>query len=211
MAKAPDGILGPAYGSLGNFTFYKLNGQSIVRKKGTFTDKPTAAQLSARGSMKIMMNFLTRIKPFLKMGYINLSRGTLKSYFNMAMSYNLKHAIKPEADCYVIDYAKVMLSEGSIALVDEAEVTLSAVGLTFNWQADSTLNWTSQNDQAMMMAYFPEEDTGIFETSGAKKVVGQGVLPIPASLLVKRMEIYLAFIADDRCTVSNSQYLGRIN
>ncbi|MGN7205125.1 DUF6266 family protein [Pedobacter sp. SAFR-022] len=211
MAKAPDGILGPANGSVGNFTFYELNGQTVVRKKATFKDKPTAAQLSARGSMKTLMNFLTRIKPMLKAGYINQSRGTVRSYFNLAMSYNLRHALKLEEGSYVIDYTKVRLSEGSSPAAEEAAVSLNPTGLTFSWQADATLGWSIQHDQAMMMAYFPDEESGIYQTSGARRMAGQDVLPLPASFLNKRMEVYLGFVSDDRLAVSTSQYLGRIN
>jgi hypothetical protein len=46
----------------------------------------------------------------------------------------------------------------------------------------------------MMMAYFPED-----------------LLPLPTSILDKRMELYMAFIADDRLSVSDSVYLGRLN
>jgi len=211
MAKAPDGILGSANGSVGNFIFYELNGQTVVRKKATFKDKPSAAQLNARGSMKTLMNLFTRIKPFIKMGYINQSRGTVKSYFNLAMSYNLKQAMKQEDVGYVIDYTKLKLSEGTIKLAEQATVALNASGLLFNWYVDPKLNWTSQNDQAMMMAYFPEENTGIYQTSGARRMTGKDILPLPGSYLDKQMEVYLAFVSDDRLSVSDSQYLGSIN
>lgn len=211
MAKSPNGILGPVHGSVGNFTFYQLNGQSIVRRKAKYTDKPSAAQLDSRGSMKTLMNFLTRIKPFIKVGYMNQSRGTKQSYFNLAMSYNLKQAMKLEPQGFVIDYIKFKLSVGKLELAEQATVELKENDLLFKWYTDPKLSWTSQNDQVMMMAYFPEEDTGIYQTSGAKRMTGQDVLSLPASYLGKRMEVYLAFVADDQCAVSDSQYLGRIN
>lgn len=211
MAKSPDGIFGPVHGSLGNFTFYRLNGQSIVRRKAKYTDKPSAAQLHSRESMKTLMNFLTHIKPFIKFGYMNQSRGTNQSYFNLAMSYNLKQAMKLELHGFAIDYTKVKLSAGNLEFADQATVALKESGLLFHWHTDPKLSWSSQNDQVMMMAYFPDEDTGIYQTSGAKRMTGQDVLSLPASYLEKRMEVYLAFVSDDRCAVSDSQYLGRIN
>lgn len=211
MAKAPDGILSPVSGSVGKFTFYKLNGQAIVRKKASYIDKPTSAQLRTRQSMKILMNFLTRVKPFIKAGFTNQSRGTVRSYFNTAMSYNLRHAMKLENDEYAIHFPSVQLSEGTALPAREAKATLTAEGLTFSWLTDPMLNWITQNDQVMMMAYFPEEESGIFQTSGARRKLGQDTLPLPKSLLDKRMEVYLAFISDDRSSVSTSQYLGQIN
>jgi hypothetical protein len=63
----------------------------------------------------------------------------------------------------------------------------------------------------MMMAYFPEEESAFYQTSGARRIAGQDLLPLPASVLDKRMELYIAFVADDRLSVSDSVYLGRIN
>jgi hypothetical protein len=211
MAKAPHGPLGPAYGSVGNFTFYELNGQAIVRKKAEFIDKPSDAQLLVRSGMKAVMQFFSRIKPFLKTGFINESRGTPQSYFNVATSYNRRYAVKVEGDRFVMDYSAVRLSQGNAAPVKDATADLTSSGLTFSWFVDETLDWRSQNDQVMMMAYFPEEESAFYQTSGARRIAGQDLLPLPASVLDKRMELYIAFVADDRLSVSDSVYLGRIN
>jgi hypothetical protein len=211
MAKAPHGPLGPAYGSVGNFTFYELNGQAIVRKKANFIDKPSDPQLLVRSGMKAVMQFFSRIKPFLKTGFINESRGTPQSYFNVATSYNRRYAVKVEGDRFVMDYPAVRLSQGNAAPVKDATAELTSSGLKFRWFADETLDWRSQNDQVMMMAYFPEEESAFYQTSGARRIAGQDLLPLPASVLDKRMELYIAFVADDRLSVSHSVYLGRIN
>lgn len=211
MAKAPHGPLGPAYGSVGNFTFYELNGQAVVRKKANFIDKPSDAQLLVRSGMKAVMEFFSRIKPFLKTGFINESRGTPQSYFNVATSYNRRYAVKVEGDRFVMDYSAVKLSQGNAAPVKDATAELTSSGLTFSWFVDETLDWRSQNDQVMMMAYFPEEESAFYQTSGARRIAGQDLLPLPASVLDKRMELYIAFVADDRLSVSDSVYLGRIN
>lgn len=211
MAKAPHGPLGPAYGSVGNFTFYELNGQAVVRKKANFIDKPSDAQLLVRSGMKAVMEFFSRIKPFLKTGFINESRGTPQSYFNVATSYNRRYAVKVEGDRFVMDYSAVKLSQGNAAPVKDATAELTSSRLTFSWFVDETLNWRSQNDQVMMMAYFPEEESAFYQTSGARRIAGQDLLPLPASVLDKRMELYIAFVADDRLSVSDSVYLGRIN
>lgn len=211
MAKAPHGPLGPAYGSVGNFTFYELNGQAVVRKKANFIDKPSDAQLLVRSGMKAVMEFFSRIKPFLKTGFINESRGTPQSYFNVATSYNRRYAVKVEGDRFVMDYSAVRLSQGNAAPVKDATAELTSSGLTFSWFVDDTLDWRSQNDQVMMMAYFPEEESAFYQTSGARRISGQDLLPLPASVLDKRMELYIAFVSDDRLSVSDSVYLGRIN
>jgi hypothetical protein len=211
MAKAPHGPLGPAYGSVGNFTFYELNGQAVVRKKAEFIDKPSDAQLLVRSGMKAVMQFFSKIKPFLKTGFINESRGTPQSYFNVATSYNRRYAVKVEDYRFVMDYPAVRLSQGNAAPVKDATAELTFSGLKFRWFADETLNWRSQNDQVMMMAYFPDEESAFYQTSGARRIAGQDLLPLPASVLDKRMELYIAFVADDRLSVSDSVYLGRIN
>jgi len=211
MAKAPNGPLGPAYGSVGNFTFYKLNGQAVVRKKSKYVDKPSDAQLLVRSGMKAVMQFFSKIKPFLKTGFSNESCGTSQSYFNVATAYNRRYAVKVEDEQLVMDYTLVRVAQGNAAPVENPTTELSSSGLKFSWFVDETLDWRSQNDQVMMMAYFPEEESAFYEISGARRMAGQDILPIPASMLDKRMELYMAFVADDRLSVSDSKYLGRIN
>lgn len=211
MAKAPHGPLGPAYGTVGNFTFYELNGQAVVRKKAKFIDKPSDAQLLVRSGMKAVMQFFSKIKPFLKTGFINESRGTPQSYFNLATSYNRRYAVKVEDDRFVMHYPAVRLSQGNAAPVEDATAELTFSGVMFRWLADETLDWRSQNDQVMMMAYFPEEESAFYQTSGARRMEGQDHLSLPPSVLDKRMELYMAFVADDRLSVSYSVYLGRVN
>ena len=211
MAKAPKGILGPVTGSIGNLTFYELNGQAVLRRKSTYSSKPTEARLRARSAMRVLMNLFTRIKPFLRVGFINHSRGTKRSYYNAAMSYNLRHGLKLELGGYKINFESLKLSTGNAEAVDRAIVERVAEGLAFNWQMKAGLDWESQNDQVMMMAYFPTENEAIFELHGARRSTRKDVLIIPPSLRSKAMEVYISFVSSDRLRVAESFYLGRLN
>jgi len=44
--------------------------------------------------MKAVMQVFSKIKPFLRTGFINETRGTTQSYFNVATAYNRRHAVK---------------------------------------------------------------------------------------------------------------------
>ncbi len=211
MGKTPNGILGPVQGSVGNLTYYKLNGQNIVRKKSKYKDAPTAAQLRTRAGMSVIMNFFTRIKPFLKVGYINQSRGTTSSYFNMALSYNMRHALKIENGNKVLDFSLVKLSSGLARSAKDAKATLTLEGLAFTWLIEPELSWVTQNDQVMMLAYFPQEDTAFYQVSGARRNTGKDLLVLPKSFLGKTMELYISFVGDDRLNASDSVYLGSLN
>lgn len=211
MAKAPQGPFGSAHGSLGNLTFYNLNGQAVVRQKAEFHDNPSEAQLVVRSGIRTLMGFLKKVKPFIKTGFINESRGTVKSYFNVATSYNLPSSMKIEAGQYVMDYPKLKLSSGAVPLPENIQVALEAQGLKYSWDLNLTLDWKMQQDQAMMLAYFPTENESIIEISGARRSAGIDFLRLPNALMDKAMELYLAFVSDDRLQVSNSVYLGRIH
>lgn len=211
MAKVTNGVFGAAQGSIANLTFYVLNGQPIVRKKADYVDRPSEEQLLVRSGIKTLMAFLKTIKPFLKPGFINESRGTKLSYFNVATSYNRLHAVKVEDGQYVMDYPAVRLCQGNAVPVKDAAVEFTATGLKFSWDPEHSLDWKTQQDQVMMMAYFPGEELGIYQTSGAKRATGTDLLLLPTSLRVKTMEIYISFISDDRMQVADSVYLGRLN
>jgi len=211
MAKAPNGPLGAAHGSLGNLTFYELNGQQVVRRKAEVNDDPSEAQLIVRSRMTTVMGFLKKLKPFIKTGFINESKGTTRSYFNVATSHNLNSSVKMEEGLCVMNYEKAKLSSGTALQPDQADAVLEENGLRFSWNTAQQMDWKTEMDQSMMMAFFPEEGEAIFETSGARRKVGFDTLALPPFLMDKTMELYLSFVSDDRLQVSNSLYLGRLN
>lgn len=157
------------------------------------------------------MNFFSKVKPFLKAGFKNEAAGTIRNYHNLATSYNRTHAIKFEDNVPLISYDKVLLSRGHALPPVNARLSNNAQGLTFDWDTIPDLPWSTNQDQTMTLAWFPEKNEALFNIGGAYRLTGTDHLNVPPALLSERMEIFLAFVSSDRESVSNSIYLGALN
>lgn len=210
MGKCKNGIYGPISGRVGNLVWYSARGQGRVRTVGERIAKLTAAQRVNCNSMATLMNFFKYLKPFLKVGFINETHGTLLNYHNVATACNKATALIRVDDAATVDYAKIILSRGNALPPQNPQVEKSNEGLKFSWDYDVLKHWESRADQVMMMAYFPESNDATFVTSGARRSAGYDVLNIHPSNANKAMEIYISFVSDDRTAVATSMYLGRI-
>lgn len=211
MGKAKYGINGPITGRVGNLVFYELNGENVVREKGVRTAKLSVAQTANCDNMLVLMRFFKTTKAFLRVGFANEAKGTNRNFHNIATAYNKMNALVQQDGKPAIDYSKVLLSRGTALEPENARVETIELGLKFSWDFDGVANWSSRNDQVMLMAYFPEVDEAIYVTSGARREAQADTLKIHASYGNKRMETYISFVSDDRENVSSSVYLGRIN
>jgi len=210
MGKLTEGILGPISGKAGSTVSYVLNGQNVIRSLSNKVIHLSAKQLANCQRMAVTNAFLRHIQTFLKMGFGPTAFGTTKNFHNLAVSYNKKNALTGSYPNITMDYAKARVSEGIALEAQNPTVERVAEGLKFSWENDPHLSVPEAIDQVMMMAYFPDEQTATFEVSGAKRMAGHDTLFIHPSRRNKPMETYISFISNDRITVANSTYLGRI-
>jgi hypothetical protein len=204
-------VTGTAVGKVSSAVFYRLNGQEVIRgigEKRKFKSKKVFAQ---NDSLRLLMNFFAKVKPFIKAGFKNEAAGTIRNYHNIATSYNRIHAIEIADYVPELRYDRVLLSRGHAMLPQNPKVTANPEGLTFTWDSIPDLAWSSNQDQAMTLAWFPDQNEAFFNMAGACRQTGTDQLNLPASLLTEKMEIYLAFVSEDRESVSNSIYLGSLN
>ncbi len=211
MGKLSNGIFGPVQGRVDSLVFYTLNGQAVVRKKGKRGDKPTLSVKINNMGWAMLMDFFKVVKPFIKMGFANEGKGTPLNYHNIATSYNTRSAIKVIDDRPVLDYETLLLSNGTALPPENATVEMADGGLKFNWAYNGIDDWSSRTDQAMLLAYLPEENFAFYTTGGAQRKQQTDLLEIIPEYRHKIMEVYFSFVSEDRNNVSTSLYLGRIN
>lgn len=210
MGISNNGILGAAKGKVNNLVFYQLGSKNIIRVIGERKSPLTAGEKHNMGKMRILMSLFSSIKPFLKAGFSSATLGTALNYHNLATSVNRKNLIGLAEGLQQLRYDSLLLSMGDAVLPEMPDVAIEAAGLRFSWSWD-TDDFGTGEDQVMMMAYLPDQNTSIFETAGAKRSRGEDFLTLPPSYLRERLEVFIAFISKDRSRVSNSIYLGRIN
>jgi hypothetical protein len=208
MGKASNGILGAVRGKVNNLVFYSLNGQDIVRTIGN--NKKSVASVARKAqndSMALLMRFFSKTKPFIKAGFKNEAIGTIYNYHNLATSYNKVHAINIVENVPQIDYTRILLSRGKALMPKDPILNKTGDGLSISWTVEKDLPWTTNQDQTMLLAYFPEVNEAIFDLAGAKRRDGTAQLTLPPAFRELELETYLAFVSEDRESVSNSMHL----
>ena len=210
MARS-SGPNGPANGKISNSVFYQLNGQQIIRGLGEKKKFKSPKLLAQNQSMRILMALFAKIKPFIKAGFKNEAAGTIRNFHNLATAHNRMHAIGFENDAPYIRYDQLLLSRGNALVPDNPAVKLTEQGLQFSWAVDPDLPWLSNQDQVMMLAWFPGISESIYSVAGAFRRTGTDLLSLSPAYLELPMEVYMAFVSEDREQVSNSIYLGPIS
>ena len=217
MAIIRNGIFGPVSGKLGGTVVYELNNRTVVRVVGKNTTPPSFRQLVNRNEMRVVNAFLKHLLTFIKIGFAQEAKARNMYPHNVAVSYIKKHALTGVYPNVEVDFEKVVLSSGNLPGLGEPNVLLTAEGLKFSWDPQSWMGWVRCNDQAILLAYFPDVDpnkgvrNSYYTLDGAKRIMGGDFLPIPAELLQERMEVYISVLSHDRKILGTSMYLGRIN
>lgn len=210
MGITKDGVLGTATGKLKYLVYYKLGCRNVVRMIGERTSPPTPGEKSNTEKMKTLMALFRNIKPFLKAGFSRAADGKGLNYHNLATSINRLNLIGLADGLQQLHYDTLQLSIGDALAPEAPVVSAEASGLRFNWSCNPQ-DFEAAEDQVMLMAYLPDQNTAVFETAGAKRSQSGDFLPMQPSYLLERLEVFISFISKDRSRVSNSLYLGRIN
>lgn len=220
MARLTNGILGPLIGKLANVVGYIRLGAPVIRmqpKKLKKKKARTEAQLAVNLKFKIVKSFLARINAFINTGFRMEVAGTTRIPENAAVSYNIKNAVVGEYPDLILDFSKVVISKGSLPAPSNPLVTLEGNFIKFKWDVDADWSYKLKRDQVMMLAYLPANKRAYYTLSSARRSIGEDLLEIRTVAVAKGgakkdevIETYIAFIADDRQSISDSVYAGRI-
>ncbi|MHA4896644.1 DUF6266 family protein [Pedobacter sp. PWIIR3] len=221
MARMKHGPYGPIEGRLGNTVVYIRLGQPVVRslpRTKKRKKKGTVAQVAARARFAIVTEFIGNINSFTNAGFKLKAQSLIgKTAQNMAMSANLKDVIIGEYPDYQIDYSKVLVAEGDLSLPSTPQVELIDQTLKFTWDLDPNSNYDERTSQLMALAYLPARKQAFYLLGNASRYIGEGSMEIDISRANSQgavngnsIEIYMAFVSQDRERISNSIYLGSL-
>ncbi|MBB5439395.1 hypothetical protein HDC92_003088 [Pedobacter sp. AK017] len=203
-----NGISGEFKGKLGNLVSYQLKGKTVIRHIGKSNKKPSAAQLATRQKMATIIKFLQPAVPFVNVGFELEVQGTDKNPHNAAVSYNVKNALQGQYPDITLDYSKVLLSKGTLEPAILPEATFTGTLLEITWQVASDMDWGIKNDRTMLFIYCPELDKAVYVLSGTRRSTGKDEIELPLSFVGKGLQVYIAFKAVNRKSVSDSRWVG---
>ncbi len=208
MGKLEKGLMGAVTGKIGNLVYYVRNGENVVRRKGRVLKPASIGQLRVRMEMKVTVAFLKPVLEFMTYGFELEARGTTKNAYNLAVRYNKMNALMGVYPEIEVDYAKVLLTDGNMDMAQNTEVEVQESGFCFTWQCIDMV-WPRENDQVMLMAYFPSIKRAVYLLAGAKRKTGKQVLAIPADMAGLTAELYISFVSEDRKRMAKSLYAGQ--
>ncbi|RZM22475.1 MAG: hypothetical protein EOO88_29300 [Pedobacter sp.] len=210
MGKAKQGIYGPMKGKVGQVVWYELNGQCIARGIGYRTAPRTEGEIESSKAHNLLTELFKPTQSFIKKGFGGLTKNTVHNYHNLAMSYNRSYAISADKQNPALRFDQLLFSNGDLLQPINPILEVVEHGLKISWDF-SMDDYIGMNDRVMMLAYFPDNNQAIFETSGSKRSQLSDILLLNTSMRSLPMHVYIAFGAKDDERVSCSTYLGSVN
>lgn len=201
---------GRQLGKLGNTTTYLLNGVLTTRRIGKSSKPASIAQKRVRMRTKVLSKFFNALKEFIQVGYELEGHRLQQVPQNPAFSQNWKHGLTGDFPRLIIDFEKILLTYGAMAVPQNPTVQAVDNGLNFSWDLQEGVPGTHWSDQVMLLAYFPKLNKAAYTTAGASRYKEIDFLPIFDVDHGAVAETYMAFISNDRKSISNSVYVGRV-
>lgn len=186
------------------------NGTTVVKKKNGPRTKPaTPAQRANENDTRVFAAFMTPLTEYATIAFQQQAKELGINGYNAMVKCNRKNALTGTYPNRSIDFSKVLMSKGSLP-ASHAEVSVTASGLVFNWDTTLLPKATHHTDQVMLLAYFPALRQCRYITAGAQRYTGKDILHLSGIKKGHEAEVYLSFVTDDRKSISDSVYLGKV-
>jgi hypothetical protein len=207
MGTIKQGILGGFSGKVGTVVGGSWKGISYMRSLAQNVKNPrTDAQMTQRSKFALTLAFLKPITNYVRVGFKPYA--TKQTAFNAAMSYIVANAISGEYPNHTLDFAKVLVSRGSLFPVENASAEADAGKITISWTDNSGISDALPTDVAMPLVFNPLKVEAVFSTSAAARADGMAEINLPADWVGDNVEVYLGFVSADGKAIANSIYLG---
>ena len=212
MGKIKKGILGGFSGKVGTVVGANWKSISYMRSLPQKVKNPrTEAQRKQRSKFILVLGVLQSMNDLLRTGWKLYTQK--QSAINAAMSYTLKNAITGTYPDYKIDFAKMLISRGSLTPAANGLATAAGCNVSISWDNNSNVGSAKPTDKALIVVLNPTKGETITVTAGEKRSTtgGQGTVFLPTNWTGDEVHSYLGFISEDGREVANSVYLGTTN
>jgi len=210
MAKHPYGILGPFIGRLGPTVGYMLGDINVSRTIGKYHGPRTPKQFANETKMALVSSLSSILEEFLNFGLRAVAGTGKQDPRNYFIKLNKQKAVKGEYPLLETDFSKLIVADGNIPAPKNGQAKLTGNRLELTWKADMEAEGTNERDQVMVLAYFPSVKKAVTLASGARRSAEMESINLPEFELETAVEVYMAFVADNRLDASPSLYLGQL-
>lgn len=213
MGKLNLGILGGFSGTVGTVVgSTNKNGDDIIRAR---SKKPrtanSAGQLKQQSKFGLVTGFMQGVNPVVKTGLKRAAATEKLSPYNFACRYALNNAVTGTDEQPVIDYGKVLLSDGGLSRDMQAKAVYGVDGVTFSWSEYVPTSAGSANDSVSMLVYNVSNGELSFSDGQILRSALTSTLALPYHESGDTLLFYMFFrSANDPLVVSTSQFLGSV-
>lgn len=215
MAIISNGVNGGFSGKAGSVVGYYQYGKWVIRglpKNSRKNKKGSPDQNICRSRFTKMQNFLKPLVFFIRIGFNLEAKRNGNSPHNSANSWNLLNAFDENGE---INISAVRVSSGNLPGAADAAVETFEDELVFSWRDNSRESRITpelrESDQVMLLVYCPNRRLAQFVWSGARRSEGREIIKIERLGQAREYHTWISFIADDRLSISNSNYIGTVN
>jgi len=209
MAILEKGLYGSFTGKAGNMVGRNLGGQHVLTGEHEKPKTPlTVKQMDYFAKFAMVSNFLSYISELISLGFKPAKRK--HSPMNIALSYNLEHAVTDTGPDWKILFPKLSISKGSVEEPLRAEAkALPAAVLEFTWAAGMITRHNNYTDTLMLMVYNPLKKAFVTQINAAERRDLSYSLQLPVEFAGDQVHCYLSFIGYKK-QASDSIYVGPI-
>jgi len=171
------------------------------------TGSQSEDQLKQQARFAIAGKFTQSMNDLLTLGFRDQAvKMTGKNY---AQSIILRDAITGTYPDFQIDYSKVPLSQGKLPRAKMPVVTAEANGvIKFTWTNDAGRKLSKANDQAVLIAYCPDENEAEYAFGPAREAA-TGTLDV-SEFSGKKVHTWISFLSANGKLIANSVYCGEV-
>lgn len=202
-------------GKSGGFTFYELDGQTIMRSLPSPNHRnkthPTPLQLLNRQRFKEINAFLKPIKKVLNFGFQNQSTNSRKGMhcaFGELVQKGYNFGINPR-----IDPAYLKISKGPLLGPEDALAVRVGNQIEITWADISGKGASFMPDYSMVLLFHPETGQCHWKEKAGTRTNLQTIISLTEKDLTKTWCVYLAFYrrtSSKSYLFSDSSYLGKV-
>lgn len=206
MSISQNPMTGQMKKSMANFSTYTLKGQNIIRSKAfNRKDANTEAQQSHRSGFKLIVDEYKTLSGIVATGFPN--RIITQSPYNAFIAANLPEAIDDSGEAPVIDYTKLIVTDGTYqgVIVDKAVVT--ETGITVSFKVQPNVPGTSATDKVTVFAKTSNGALYLMNSLRGSASTGEVKLDCPGVTEEEVVYVYLYVTSPDGAKVSKSVYV----
>jgi len=210
MARIKNGIMGPFTGTIANIVGYERLGTACMRRKADLSNRVFSEKQQAHHlRVKLANTFINPSKNFINVGFSLVTKGGQTAH-NVAISQVIRGGCKGIFPDLELDFKNLLVADGDLEQARNPRVELAGITLKFSWDYDNLLEFENRSDQVMLLAYSPETGHSFYILGGVPRSSRQAVLNVYPETEEESFETYIAFITEDRKSISKSIYTGQV-